>query len=64
MEARYYAAGSREEAYEMIDQGKTIRNYFSENLKAQFLFNEVVDSAYVLPKGPEGLPNNMPHYDI
>lgn len=69
MKARYYyLQGNREEAYEMIDQGAkdNPQIYFSENLKAQFLFNEgKVDSAYVYAKRAfEGLPNNMPHYDM
>ena len=69
MKARYYyLQGNREEAYKMIDQGAkdNPQIYFSENLKAQFLFNEgKVDSAYVYAKRAfEGLPNNMPHYDM
>ena len=69
MKARYYyLQGNREEAYKMIDQGAkdNPQIYFSENLKAQFLLGEgKIDSAYVYAKKAfEGLPNNMPHYDI
>ncbi len=69
MKARYYyLQGNKEEAYEMIDKAR-IDNpdiYFSDNLKAQFLFTEKkYDSAYVYAKKAfEGLPNNMPHYDM
>ena len=52
----------------MLDEGArdNPQIYFSENLKAQFLFNEgKIDSAYVYAKKAfEGLPNNMPHYDM
>ena len=69
MKARYYyLQGNKEEAYKMIDEGAkdNPQIYFSENLKAQFLFNEgKSDSAYVYAKKAfEGLPNNMPHYDM
>ena len=69
MKARYYyLQGNKEEAFEMIEQGAKDNPeiYFSENLKAQFLFNEgKVDSAYVYAKKAfNGLPNNMPHYDM
>ena len=69
MKARYYyLQGNRKEAYEMIDKGAKDNPeiYFSENLKAQFLFNEgKVDSAYIYAKKAfKGLPNNMPHYDM
>ena len=69
MKARYYyLQGNKEEAYQMLDEGArdNPQIYFSENLKAQFLFNEgKIDSAYVYAKKAfEGLPNNMPHYDM
>ena len=69
MKARYYyLQGNREEAFEMIEQGAkdNPQIYFSENLKAQFFFNESkIDSAYIYAKKAfDGLPNNMPHYDM
>ena len=69
MKARYYyLQGNKEEAYQMIEEGAkdNPQIYFSENLKAQFLFQEgKLDSAYVYAKKAfEGLPNNMPHYDM
>ena len=69
MKARYYyLQGNKEEAYQMIEEGAkdNPQIYFSENLKAQFLFQEgKIDSAYVYAKKAfEGLPNNMPHYDM
>ena len=69
MKARYYyLQGNKEEAYQMIDAGAkdNPQIFFSENLKAQFLFQEgKLDSAHVYAKKAfEGLPNNMPHYDM
>ena len=69
MKARYYyLQGNREEAYKMADEGAkdNPQIFFSENLKAQFLLQEnKLDSAYVYAKKAfEGLPNNMPHYDM
>ena len=69
MKARYYyLQGNKEEAYQMIDGGSkdNPQIFFSENLKSQFLFQEgKLDSAYVYAKKAfEGLPNNMPHYDM
>ena len=69
MKARYYyLQGNKEEAYQMIEEGAkdNPQIFFSENLKAQFLFQEgKIDSAYVYAKKAfEGLPNNMPHYDM
>ena len=69
MKARYYyLQGNKEEAYQMIDEGAkdNPQIFFSENLKAQFLLQEgKIDSAYVYAKKAfEGLPNNMPHYDM
>ena len=69
MKARYYyLQGNKEEAYQMIEEGikDNPQIYFGENLKAQYLLQEnQIDSAYVYAKRAfEGLPNNMPHYDI
>ena len=69
MKARYYyLQGNKEEAFQMIDEGAkdNPQIFFSENLKSQFLFQEgKLDSAYVYAKKAfEGLPNNMPHYDM
>jgi tetratricopeptide (TPR) repeat protein len=69
MKARYYyLQGNKEEAFKMIDQGikDNPQIYFGENLKAQYLLQEnQIDSAYVYAKRAfEGLPNNMPHFDI
>ena len=69
MKARYYyLQGNKEEAYQMLEEGAkdNPQIFFSENLKAQFLFQEgKLDSAYVYAKKAfEGLPNNMPHYDM
>lgn len=69
MKARYYyLQGNREEAHRMAEEG-AIDNpqiFFSENLKSQFFLQEgQLDSAYVYAKKAfEGLPNNMPHYDM
>ena len=69
MKARYYyLQGNKEEAHQMIEEGikDNPQIYFGENLKAQYLLQEnQIDSAYVYAKRAfEGLPNNMPHYDI
>ena len=69
MKARYYyLQGNKEEAYRMVEEGAkdNPQIFFSENLKAQFLLQEgKLDSAYVYAKKAfEGLPNNMPHYDM
>ena len=69
MKARYYYLnGNKEEAYAMINEGikDNPQIFFGENLKAQyFLQEQQIDSAYVYAKKAfEGLPNNMPHYDI
>ncbi|MGB2475915.1 MAG: O-antigen ligase family protein [Flavobacteriaceae bacterium] len=69
MKARYYyLQGNKAEAFEMIDGGikDNPQIFFGENLKAQYLLQEKqYDSAYVYAKRAfEGLPNNMPHYDI
>lgn len=69
MKARYYHRdGNKQEAFAMIDEGikDNPEIFFGENLKALFYLNDnKVDSAYVYAKKAfEGLPNNMPHYDI
>jgi tetratricopeptide (TPR) repeat protein len=69
MKARYYyLQGNKEEAYKMVEKGAkdNPQIFFSENLKSQFLLQEgKLDSAYVYAKKAfEGLPNNMPHYDM
>ena len=69
MKARYYyLQGDREGAFEMLEKGQKDNPeiFFSENLKAQFYFQEQqLDSAYYYAKKAfEGLPNNMPHYDL
>jgi len=69
MKARYYyLQGNKQEAYQMLNEGAkdNPQIFFSENLKSQFLFQEgKLDSAYVYAKKAfEGLPNNMPHYDM
>lgn len=69
MKARYYyLQGNREEALKMAEEGAkdNPQIFFSENLKAQFLLQEgKLDSAHVYAKKAfEGLPNNMPHFDM
>lgn len=69
MKARYYYRdGNIEEAFQMIDEGikDNPEIFFGENLKALYLLNNnKVDSAYVYAKKAfNGLPNNMPHYDV
>ena len=69
MKARYYyLQGNKEEAFEMIDKGikDNPEIFFGENLKALYYLNENnLDSAYVYAKKAfDGLPNNMPHYDV
>lgn len=69
MKARYYyLQGNKEEAFNMIDQGikDNPQIFFGENLKALYYLNDnKLDSAYVYAKKAfEGLPNNMPHYDV
>ena len=69
MKARYYyLQGSKEEAHKMALEGAkdNPQIYFGENLKSLFFFQEGnIDSAYVYAKKAfEGLPNNMPHYDM
>ncbi len=69
MKARYYyLQGNKEEAHKMALEGAkdNPQIFFGENLKAQFFMQEgKIDSAYVYAKKAfEGLPNNMPHYDM
>ena len=69
MKARYYyLQGDKEEAHKMALEGAkdNPQIYFGENLKSLFFFQEGnIDSAYVYAKKAfEGLPNNMPHYDM
>ena len=69
MKARYYyLQGEKEAAHEMALKGAkdNPQIYFGENLKSLFFFQEGnIDSAYVYAKKAfEGLPNNMPHYDM
>ena len=69
MKARYYYLnGEREKAFELLDEGQRDNPeiFFSENLRAQFYYDEQkYDSAYVYAKKAFlGLPNNMPHYDL
>lgn len=64
----YYLQGKKDLAHEMATKGAKDNPYifFGENLKSQFFFQEGnIDSAYVYAKKAfDGLPNNMPHYDM
>ena len=69
MKARYYwLAGNKEEAHKMASLGAldNPKIHFADNLKAQFFIeeNKVDSSYYYAKKAFDGLPNNMPHYDI
>ena len=69
MKARYYyLQGDKEAAHEMATGGAkdNPKIFFGENLRALFFFQEGnIDSAYVYAKKAfDGLPNNMPHYDM
>ncbi len=69
MKARYYyLSGNKEEAHKMASLGSkdNPKIHFGDNLKAQFFLQEnKIDSAYFYAKRAfNGLPNNMPHYDI
>ena len=69
MKARYYyLQGNKEEAHKMAIEGAkdNPQIYFGENLKSLFFFQEGnIDSAYIYAKKAfDGLPNNMPHYDM
>ena len=69
MKARYYyLQGQKEEAHKMALEGAkdNPKIFFGENLRSLFFFQEGnIDSAYFYAKKAfEGLPNNMPHYDM
>ena len=69
MKARYYwLAGKKEEAHEMALKGikDNPKIHFGDNLKSIFFLEEnKIDSAYYYAKKAfDGLPNNMPHYDM
>ena len=69
MKARYYyLAGKKQEAHEMALKGvkDNPKIHFGNNLKATFFLQEnKIDSAYYYAKKAfDGLPNNMPHYDL
>ena len=69
MKARYYwLAGNKEEALKMAHLGSldNPKIHFADNLKAQFFIeeNKTDSSYYYAKKAFDGLPNNMPHYDI
>ena len=69
MKARYYwLAGNKEEALKMAHLGSldNPKIHFADNLKAQFFLeeNKTDSSYYYAKKAFDGLPNNMPHYDI
>lgn len=69
MKARYYyLQGDKEEAHKMAMEGAkdNPKIYFGENLRSLFFFQEGnIDSAYIYAKKAfQGLPNNMPHYDM
>ena len=69
MKARYYyLQGDKEEAHRMAQAGAKDNPeiLFGENLRSLFFFQEgQIDSAYFYAKKAfDGLPNNMPHYDM
>ena len=69
MKARYYYLnGNKEEAHKMALLGAkdNPKIHFGDNLKSVFLLQEnKIDSAYYYAKlAFDGLPNNMPHYDM
>ena len=69
MKARYYwLSGNKEEAYKMASLGAldNPKIHFADNLKAQFYIeeNKIDSSYYYAKKAFDGIPNNMPHYDI
>ena len=69
MKARYYyLSGNKEEAHKMALAGieDNPKIHFGTSLKATFYLEEnKIDSAYYYAKKAfDGLPNNMPHYDI
>ncbi len=69
MKARYYyLAGNKEEAHEMALKGikDNPKIHFGDNLKSVFFLeeNKIDSSYYYAKKAFDGLPNNMPHYDM
>ena len=69
MKARYYyLSGNKKEAHEMALAGikDNPKIHFGSNLKATFFLQENnIDSSYFYAKKAfDGLPNNMPHYDM
>ena len=69
MKARYYyLAGNKDEAFKMAIAGSkdNPKIHFGNNLYSTFLLQEnKIDSAYYYSKlAFDGLPNNMPHYDM
>ena len=69
MKARYYwLAGKKEKARKMVNLGAldNPKIHFADNLKAQFFIeeNKIDSSYYYAKKAFDGLPNNMPHYDL
>tara|TARA_X000000368_G_C23057430_1_gene724662 strand:+ start:3591 stop:5945 length:2355 start_codon:yes stop_codon:yes gene_type:complete len=69
MKARYYyLSGNKKEAHQMAYAGilDNPKIHFGDNLKATFFLQENnIDSSYhYAKKAFNGLPNNMPHYDI
>ena len=69
MKARYYyLQGDKDAAHKMAIEGAKDNPeiFFGENLRSLFFIQEGrIDSAYVYAKKAfEGLPNNMPHYDM
>ena len=69
MKARYYwIAGNKEEAHEMALKGikDNPKIHFGDNLKSLFFLeeNNIDSSYYYAKKAFDGLPNNMPHYDM
>jgi O-antigen ligase len=69
MKARYYyLAGNKDEAFKMALAGAkdNPKIHFGNNLYSTFLLQEnKIDSAHYYSKlAFDGLPNNMPHYDM
>ena len=69
MKARYYwLSGNKQEAHKMASLGSldNPKIHFADNLKATFFLEEskIDSSFYYAKKAFDGLPNNMPHYDI
>ena len=69
MKARYYwLSGEKEKAFKMVELGAkdNPKIHFADNLKATFFLEESkIDSSYYYAKKAfDGIPNNMPHYDM